>query len=234
MRKIAFFVEGQTEQIFLNKFLQEYLGKIRYTCTHFKQFENQVIHLKYTKEDDNSKFFITILDVAGDKDEKVTSWMLEFADNYINDMGNEYIIGLHDLYPKPRDKKNEFLRLKNIVFANECSEGLADKLKLFLAIMETEAWFLYDDELFAKIHSRLTVEYIKTQLLIDLKNTNPEEYDHPTEIMCSVYQLINRNYTKSEKQVSKICNNIDYAKYVNPTNMDSWNLFFSFVEQVFE
>ena len=38
--------------------------------------------------------------------------------------------------------------------------SFANKLKLILAIMETEAWFLADFNLFSRINPQLTHEYI--------------------------------------------------------------------------
>lgn len=96
----------------------------------------------------------------------------------------------------------------------EIKGNFSDKISLILAVMETEAWFLADYNLFSKIDNKLTPDYIKAKLNLDLINDDPEEnpkYDKPANLVKDIYDLSdNQKYTKRIGDCYKITEKIDY------------------------
>ena len=89
--------------------------------------------------------------------------------------------------------------------------NLTDRISLILAVMETEAWFLADHNLFSKIDSKLTPGYIKQELQRDLIKDDPEEdYDKPADIIKDIYDLAGKHYRKRYGDSCNIVNNINY------------------------
>ena len=87
---------------------------------------------------------------------------------------------------------------------------MGQALRLILAVMEIEAWFLADCDLFERIHPIAAVNVIRERLNIDLIHDDPESYDHPTEILKDIFNLFDEKYKKREKQVHKIAAKSDY------------------------
>jgi hypothetical protein len=77
--------------------------------------------------------------------------------------------------------------------------------------MEIEAWFLADHNLFGHIDNSLTPQYIWEQLKYDLLQDDPETaYDHPAKIIEKIYDLVNKQYKKREKEAYKIAESLNY------------------------
>ena len=100
--------------------------------------------------------------------------------------------------------------------------------------MEIEAWFIADKNLFQKINPILTFEYIQQQLGHDLKKKDPElEYDHPTIIIRSIYNLAGKTYKKNIGDCYKIADNIDFEYlYFDVKKENKIHSFFDFVDSL--
>jgi predicted ATP-dependent endonuclease of OLD family len=101
MKKIAIFVEGQTEQFFINKLLIEIAGK-KNILIELKKFSGKKtspkrdIYPKTFATPTNPKHSVLIYDCGGD--DSVKSRIIEENQDLQND-GYLEIIGLRDLYP---------------------------------------------------------------------------------------------------------------------------------------
>ncbi|MCK4799045.1 MAG: DUF4276 family protein [Spirochaetes bacterium] len=208
MKKIAIFVEGQTERIFVEKLINEYLTYDDYDLESIKMLGDSTTTItKRKKIDNNIKYYFLIFDVVGDG--RILSQIIERSEKLINENQYSKIIGLRDFFPhKIIDKEKVFSSIKKLIQQTSFSEYI----KIIFAIMEIEAWFLAEYTLFQRIDSVLTVQYIKEKLKIDLIKVNPENIKHPSGTINKIYQLINKKYKKREKQSYQICYKIDYAK----------------------
>jgi hypothetical protein len=153
--------------------------------------------------------------------------MMERAYKLINHDGYDYLLALRDLYDAPRRKKRDFINGFNSIVSN-CP--FRDQLSFNLAIMEIEAWFLADPDLFSRLHGTLTPQFIYQQLHIDLKRRNPENFDHPAETINRILQLANSHYKKRKDQVYSLTHRLDYELLCDErilNKVKSWNHFYS-------
>ncbi len=206
MVKIGIFVEGQTERIFVVRFLSEFLGgEHKFSRIERKNLGSKGTILLTKRDFPKAKYYILIFDSAGDGN--VIPTLRDRAENMVNKEGYHYLLAVEDLYDRPKNKKKKVEQS----FVNAVSHfSFRDKLSFILAIMEIEAWFIADYNIFCRIGKIATPEFIKNKLNIDLINQNPESHRHPSEIVNKIYNLFGQQYKKTEKQSYEIVNNIDY------------------------
>ncbi|MBC8384215.1 MAG: DUF4276 family protein [Candidatus Cloacimonetes bacterium] len=206
MNKIAIFVEGQTERIFVIEFLKELLGGEHKFSRIEEKFTNQNrSELIATRIFPNAEFFILIFDASGDGN--VLPALFDRSENMIKNQDFKCLIAMQDLYDRPRNKKSIIIRKFN---EHKRVFDFSERLKFVLAIMEIEAWFLADYRLFEKLYPPANPNFLKEKLDIDLVEKNPELYKHPSEIINKIFQLFDRKYQKTETQAYKIISNLDF------------------------
>jgi len=84
-----------------------------------------------------------------------------------------------------------------------------EKIVICFAIVEVEAWFIAMYKLFEKIDKRLTSEYIKNKIGIDLENVNPETaFFHPANQMETIYRLAGKHYDKHKGLFADLWENL--------------------------
>ena len=189
MIKISFFVEGQTERIFLEKLLDEYFNPSELVIDSYKLIGRDRHLIRQRKTYSGVRYYALIYEVGGD--DRVVSALLDMADNMLNKAGYNHLIALRDLFRKPIGQKHKVINAVLNIF-NEYS--FAAKLKHVLAIMETEAWFLADCDLFSRLDPQLTPAYINNNLGIDLVNDDPETCRHPSKVIDDIFRLIGSRY----------------------------------------
>lgn len=207
MRKISIFVEGQTERIFVEKLLTEYLTSTKLKTVTCKLRGDRITNIIEKGNIQNPEFYILIYDVGSG--EKVVSALMDNAERMISEQGYDYLFALRDLHPVPSNQKEKLINKINGVFNDKFI--FANRLRLILAIKEIEAWFLADCNVFSKINPILTPDYIKNNTSYDLVNDIVEDYDNPPEIVNKILKLIGQQYKKKEKDVYKITYRIDYS-----------------------
>lgn len=240
MTKFAIFVEGQTELITVREFLlREFSYVISIECrTLFKAGE-----LKKTKYDfSNPEACIHFQIVNVGNDNAVLSRILKRAEQMWM-AGFERIIGLRDMYSNAYREESpsridESLNQKFIDGANNVlrkNTQFPGRIVMCFAIMEVEAWFLGMYEVFQRIDNRLSHEYIKQKLGIDLEQTDPEvEFFHPAVQMEEIYRLANIRYDKHEGDIEAIASVLeknDYANLLMADKCHSFNNFYNAFKQ---
>lgn len=231
MTKIAFFVEGQTERIFVESFLNSY-----YTHPYFnvESYElrggNAKIVTKSNYDDDTINYQFLIFDVGGDG--RIASEILDRHDHLINKVGYNHIIGIRDLYPNSHENLDVIKQSLTSIFNNN---EILQKLTLIIAVMEIEAWFLADYNFFAKVDKALTVETINDNLNISIEEDDIEGYNHPAKMIDSIYRIVNKRYKKRESDSYSICSHLDFDDlYLNTDTRDRIPSFDSFVKKLDE
>ncbi len=215
MKRIAIFAEGQTELIFIRNFLLKVLdpSKLSFECHELLHHQQSTVPYQYPNP--NADIHFLILDVHGD--EGVMSSIKEREKNLVEKNGYERIIGLRDMYSAEYARRSPRVihdRISDMIIQghNQTIGDMtySDRIKFHFAIMEIEAWFLGMYNLFQKIDSLLTVEYIKQNLGIDLKSADPQkEFYRPSDQVRSIFQLCGREYKKKQGEIEGICKNID-------------------------
>jgi len=219
LKRIAIFAEGQTELIFIRHFLLKVLdpSKISFECHEL--LAHKLSNVPYSYSNPSAEIHFLILEVHGD--EAVLSSIKEREKRLIEESGYERIIGLRDMYSDYYVKRSPGVINDQvsglIIQQNNKTIGdmtYSDRIKLYFAIMEVEAWFLGMYTLFQKIHSVLTIEYIRQNLKIDLKTFDPQkEFYRPSDQVRSIFQLCGGEYKKKRDEIESICSNIESSDF---------------------
>lgn len=215
MKRIAIFTEGQTELIFIRNFLLKVLDPSKLSFECYELMSHQPSTVPYQYPNPSAEIHFLILNVRGD--EAVLSSIKEREKNLIERSGYDRIIGLRDMYCYEYVKRSPGVinnEISNLIIQrhNQTVRDMeySDRIKLFFAVMEIEAWFLGMYNLFKKIDSILTVEYIKRELDIDLITTDPQkQFYRPSDQVNSIFQLCGREYKKKQREIESICSNMD-------------------------
>lgn len=220
MKKIAFYVEGQTEQFFINKLLIEIAGQknIQIQLEKFQgnRRPTKIIYPKTTAQPQNPQHYALVFDCSGDG--SVRTRILEnFASLF--SQGHSEIIGLLDLYPRTDLGK----------FENELAHGtqrngrvivqpLPINTSLVVAVREIEDWFLAEGNHFTCIDVNLTNTLIEAGML----GFNPftdnltSRSNAAADDLKSVYQLVAKSYRKKKEKMERTVECLDYANiYLN-------------------
>lgn len=229
MKKLAIFVEGQTEQIFVRKLLEEIAGKSNIAIIEEKiigrQGSRSTILIMSDTVTPQTKYYILLYNSGGDS--SVVSDMRDQYDILIQS-GYSKIIGLRDVYPIPIAQKRT---LENVL-QRTLPQGTVPAY-IVLAVMEIESWFLAEWNHFSKVDARLTIAAIQSALGFNPQIDNMEQRPHPAEDLHQIYQLVGRAYRKQRNQVNTIVSSLDYEfLYMQLVNsVRSLEKFVSYIDQ---
>ncbi len=220
MKKIAFFVEGQTEQYFLNKLLIEIAGakNIQIKLQKFrgkgKPF-TEIFPKTLAQGNNQVNHFALIYDCGGD--ESVKSRILEEHQGLLLNGCNE-IIGFRDLFPLTDINKLEN-RLANGLIINGIrrENALPANSKIVVAVREIEDWFLAECHHYICIDTALIHSLIVSSLGLDpcIDNLSLRGSSAASDLR-SIYQLVGKSYSKKIDKVERTVECLDYANlYLN-------------------
>ena len=217
MSKIAVFVEGQSELIFVREFLlKKYIYNVDITCMELFKGGNLVpAEYDYIIGAELKYLLVNI-----GNDQKVLSVILEREKGLFN-QGYDRVIGLRDMYSQAYKEIstviNEELNKKikhdiNEVIRTKSSNP--EKIFMRFSIMEIEAWFLGLYKIFEKVDGELTKNYIYEKLGIDLSESDPEtSFFKPADIVYNICNLKKINYKKSKSNTESFCCHLTNADY---------------------
>ena len=218
MKKIAFYVEGLTEQFFLNKLLVEIAGSknIEIILERFQGLgmpHDKEIYPKTSPRPINPKHHALIVNCGGD--ESVKARILE---NYAGHISNGYseIIGLVDLYPRTDLEHFENLLLNGIVKNQRIiTNPLPPNASIVVAVKEIESWFLSECKHFMHIDNMLSNFFISSNVGYDPCTDDMTLIDHPAGELHRIYQLAGHVYMNSngKKRKNKIERTVEYLDY---------------------
>lgn len=189
MRKLAVFVEGHTELVFMEKLVVELAGY------HQVHIARQVLHGDQIRqlysvgvEPANAEFFVLIVNCESDG--KVKSAILERTQG-LQAQGYELVLGVRDVYP---NKHAELEKLRNGMSAGLDAQPVATHI--VLAVMEVEAWFIGESTHFQRVDPALTPAYIKATHGIDVEDASVETIRHPATTLGLIYRSVGRDYKR--------------------------------------
>lgn len=200
MEKLAIFAEGQTEIIFLEKFLLNIIDKNQISI---KATQRRNGYIRFEPPDPNSrdkKYFVILLDCRGDG--TVKSEMINFFEN---GKAAEYkkVLGLRDLHPVGF---SEIETLKEGL-----KRGLPATSRIVLAVQEIEAWFIAENSHLAKKDPRLTADFIKKRAGLDISPELVEKIEEPAEKLKEIFRTVGKDYKKSKSFLRDYCGYLDYG-----------------------
>ncbi|MCK9294957.1 MAG: hypothetical protein M0P70_07705 [Desulfobulbaceae bacterium] len=206
LERLAVFVEGNTEAIFVKKMIEQIAGKNNVRLEH-RSIRGGVnaprtIQINATQPFNGQKYFVLIIDCGGDG--LVKTRIMEEHESFTQ-KGYSKIIGLRDVRPTftfadiPMLEANlpKYIKTKLI------------PVEFILSIMEIEAWFLAESSHFPKINPAITVEAIKSLLGFDPENEDMEQRFHPAEDLNNCYKIGGVAYRK--KNAARTVNRLDFT-----------------------
>lgn len=227
MKKIAIFVEGWTEFIFVARLLEEMQGfgkvHLELKTQHgglFHDYRSQGV------PDEFAEFWVLLVNCCCDG--KVKPAILERRDLLINS-GYELVIGLQDLHPKP------FVDWQRV--EDGLNSGLADhalKVRISLEVMEAEAWFLNESTHFEKLDPSLTIQRIAESTGFNPASDIAESgVPLPAKMLERIYRLAELRYDKKQAEIHRTVAALDFSEiYLTVRSMSkSLDRFFSHLEE---
>ena len=213
MRKLAIFVEGLTEQILVRQMLQTVLGQNRIAIQTVKITGGHNVRMSFTvmraaHVERQTDYYIMVYDCGGETN--VKGYLMAHRDKLVSS-GYSMIIGLRDAYPNFR--RDEVPRLmKGLNYRLPQKRAFTH---IYLALMETEAWFLGEYRHLKKVSGKLTPEYIQKRLGFNPRTENMEDRDHPSRDIKAVYQLVGHDYTKKRDKLNSVVRKLDFYHFTH-------------------
>jgi predicted ATP-dependent endonuclease of OLD family len=217
MKKIAFFVEGQTEQIFVSELLNQLFGEHKKMIVmHKMRKQHHNISLETFTSDEPKEYFVMIYDCGTDA--KVKS---DILDNYqkLYESGFNYVIGLQDFFNPQRRKRG--------ITVQQLKKGLNFGLEqiipteIFLAVQEIEAWIIAEEKHYEAVLPGFQLDSINTIAGINIQTDDSMTISHPAVTLDEIYKAGGRTsgYSKNEYIVKDIVGKLDFTNlYLNVRN----------------
>lgn len=207
MKKSVFVVEGQTERIFLEKFIEVVAGTLGYIVISDEHHGDSLVkvHSRSNVPKGQADYVIRIVDVGND--EKVRSYVDDENIEIFVAKGFQGVYGLRDKYTGNSREVNLDL---NIIKDRELREKWGVNVEVVVAVQEVEAWFMSVPDFFTAFDSSLLVGKINDILGYDISTIQIELIDHPAEEINKVLTVIGKKYKKKEKDTQKLIHNLNY------------------------
>ncbi|MCG7519747.1 hypothetical protein [Ruegeria sp. Ofav3-42] len=211
MKKIAIYVEGQTEAIFVVELIKFLASPRTVEIEELSGFggssklPRQFIEVSDETVGPGGETTHYILVTNSSSDSRVVT---DIRDNYENlkSKGFEKIIGLQDVRPKRVDQTE---RLRSGI-----ASVLADKddIGIRLAVIETEAWFLAENTHFLRLHSDLTNARVMEILDYLPAPQSSHEIQTPAEDLKKLYSAVGMTYEKSKSDVQRAVSMLSFEE----------------------
>lgn len=215
MKKIALFVEGETEAEFVEKLLREVANRESISFERFKGAGKGA-----------SRVFTAIGQSAATHEEYRAHIYISSTDNRVNQdikdqlptlkrEGFDLVVGLRDLRGQKTDGSAMTLAdLPKLERANVVNFGAEPNVRSIIAVMEIETWFLSETTHFERVSPLLSEGLIRAN--IPTIGVNPYEDDltlviDPAETLHRIYYLAGLSYHKRKNQRNRTIKALDMA-----------------------
>lgn len=240
MKKIAIFVEGHSELIFIREFLLKRFDyqHIDLECrTLFK--DDRILSAEYDFPNENAPIHFQVINVGSDV--SVLQRILK-REEILWNAGYERIIGLRDMYSdeykEAMGQPREIKPLINQKFINGYNDTIKtkaikpDNIYFYFAIMELETWFLGIPTLWQQ--KSITSDMIQEILKVDFFKIDPETtFLHPTETIKALLELIGEKYDKHDHEINSFLSYIEKEDFENLLTSQKCNSFKLFNDCIF-
>lgn len=200
MNKMAIFVEGYTEVVFVDKLIRE-IANQNSVLIQWRRIDGGTScprsnhQLQAEGPNIGQKHFVVIHDCGGD--DAVKTRMTEEYPRLAH-AGYSKIVCIRDVYPKYTHAQ---------IAALEAGLPLVVRTKpilvdFILSIMEIESWFLAEHTHFERIDPAITVPAIIATLHFDPANDDMQRRLTPAKDMNDCYGIGGKTYIKSQAQIT--------------------------------
>ena len=238
-RRLAVFVEGQTELIFVREFLKQWyyydIERIGFDC--YNLHANQFCDAEYNYGNGNSENYFMIVNVGNDN--SVLSMILKRA-QYLKNKDYQLVIGLRDMYSDQyiTDAKGHRIddhvsnRHKESVRNALSDDPNRDFIDFHFAIMEIEAWFLGMYGFLCQVDNRLTDKFIMDSIGLNLDDDPEKTVFHPALELGKIYSLVGKKYDKHRSDISSIMASLSHDDYMGLIQSGKCSTFKDFAESL--
>ncbi len=209
-KKLAVFVEGQTEQFLVQRLLTEVAGKHQIAIDLVQARGSGTSRLIVEGHSRNDlRYYAIICDCGSD-----STVVSDVRDNYatLAQAGYSLVLGLRDEYsagtPPPSEQRLTAMRT---AMRSALPNG-AVPCQVILAVREIESWFIVEDWHYPHIHQELTVELIRARLQIDTTTVAAESIADPADTLHRIYQIKGKAYRKTRAHVHRTVDALDYER----------------------
>ena len=198
MRRLAIFVEGYTELLFIDRLIREIAEKNQ-IAIHQRQIRGggrsgaprQYVEIQIPAQADGSPLYVLIVDCGGDQ---LVAQRVREEHEFLTKNGYEAIIGLRDVFPN--FTKADVPKLRTMM-----RYGVKTKLipvHFFLAIMEIEAWFLAEYKHFPLMCPTININSIHSNLGFNPELDDMSDRLEPAIDLENAYQIGGISYVKGD------------------------------------
>ncbi len=203
MRRLAIFVEGYTELLFVDRLIQEIAEKSNIFITHRKirgggrksGIPKKIIELQTSISTPLQTLYFLIVDCGG---EDLVAQRIHEEHESLTRNGYEKILGLRDVFPK--FSHADIPRLKRTLRYGIKTSWIP--VQFILSVMELEAWFLAEYNHFLHVDTTLTVSVIRSQLGFDPVTDDMASRLTPAIDLASAYNIAGKTYTKGDAKAT--------------------------------
>lgn len=201
MKKLAIFVEGETEQYFVEQLIRAIadqktlaleVQKLQGGSSLANPRAPTVVSATGIKPE--SKFYVLILNSSTDN--RVVS---DVKDNIagMHKQGYSAIIGIRDVFPQIA--RADIPKLRAGMQASVTPSPLP--ITFILGVMEGETWFISEATHFERIHTSLTPDHIAKNLGWDPRTDDLQLRANPADDLDRAYSLAGRRYKKEKDKL---------------------------------
>ena len=213
MKKLAFYVEGQTEQLFVRSLVERCAGEcsVRIVSQRGnlgKRHPRRYMEMGAKSIGTGDDFYVLIVDSGSD--ESVVSDVRSSFDNLVRE-NYSAVVALRDV--RPSVKRQDIDKL--VAGITRALAGLTEiPVECYLSIMEVEAWFLAENTHFIRLDAQLTEERITQELGFFPHNANVEHRDNPSSDLRKIYAIVGKEYDKSRDVVECVMNLLNFSDII--------------------
>lgn len=211
MRRLAIFVEGYTEEIFIINLLTK-LANERKIAFEIKRQKFAKLIIAKLPSMLNPEWYIQIVNCNTDNQVK-----FQIINNYssLSAKGYDGIIGILDVYPK---KHSDITKLQKYLRFGLPSGSTP--ISIHLVILEIESWFIQEITHFQRIDPSLTFNVIKNSGF-DHENMPASDIDAPAQKLHEIYQLAGKQYTKTRPEIHRTIEALDFNEVLTSVRSKS-------------
>ena len=196
MRRIAFFVEGYSELLFVDKLITEVAGAHNVTIEQRQisggvRAPRKVKVIKAADVEGGHEFFVLIVDCGGET--QVKTRLIEEHEG-LTRAGYEKIVCIRDV--RPQFSRGDIPKLEQTM--RMYVKGSLAPVDFILTTMELEAWFLAEFNHYVKIDPSLTADVVNNTIGFHPVTDDPCLRDSPADDLRACYAVAGKTYEKSE------------------------------------
>jgi hypothetical protein len=208
MKKVAVFVEGQTEQVFTDELVRHIFGHAKVDIEQLqfsgKEGFRRIRTIRSAPATPSTQYLFRIYDCRGGGENSTVKSDIKEQFSRLLGESFSYIIGIRDVYPLL-----DLQKLKSML-GFELPNDSALPVEIFLAVREIEAWFLAEENHYRLIDESLTISKVNSIAGIDITTVSTESIDHPSTVLKQIYKSVGKDYEKKKWGVERTVNDLDY------------------------